>query len=115
MPDGALPVRQLYREDYRGAVDDQHARAVQAAMVPLVASLGAWGVNEAYCLPGPGGQPVIWLRTRSAAQRASLERQVWLTPQVQVTLTRLGVAHDVVRRVRIMLTAQEDEDRLFAE
>lgn len=103
------------REDYREEVDDQLGRAVQAAIVPIVAALGAWGVDEGYWLPGPNGQPVIWLRTRSAAQRAALERQVWLTSQVQITLTRLGVAHDVVRRVRIELTSQEDENRLFAE
>jgi hypothetical protein len=100
---------------YGGAVDDQLARAVEAAIVPIVASLGSWGVDTGHWLPDRGGAPVIWLHTRTEEQRRALSRQVWLLPQVQVTLTRLGVPHEVVWRLRIELTSQEDEERLFAE
>ena len=95
--------------------DDAVARAVDAALVPLVASLGPWGVEEAHWLPDRGGAPVIWLRTRTQAQRRALQSQTWVAPQVQVTLTRLGLPHDLVWTVRIELTSVEAEDALFRE
>jgi hypothetical protein len=90
-------------------------RSVDAALVPIVASLGAWGVEEAHWLPDRAGAPVIWLRTRTRAQRTALQSQAWLVPQLQVTLTRLGVGHDIVWSLRIELTSSEDEAQLFDE
>lgn len=84
-------------------------------MLPLVSSLGAWGVDEGHWLPDAQGAPVIWLRTRTRRQRAALQGQVWLVAQVQVTLTRLSVPHEVVWPIRVEVTSAEDEDRLFAE
>ncbi len=90
-------------------------RSVDAALVPMVASLGSWGVESAHWLPDRAGEPVIWLRTRTQAQRLALQSQVWLLPQVQVTLSRLSVPHAVVWRVRVEITSAEDEARLFTE
>lgn len=90
-------------------------RAVNAAIVPMVAALGAWGVTEGHWLPDRDGSPVVWLRVRTSAQRLALAKQIWLVPQVQVTLTRLGVPHDVVWRMRVELSSAEDEARLFVD
>lgn len=90
-------------------------RSVDAALVPMVAALGGWGVEEGHWLPDREGAPVIWLRTRTRAQQSGLQSQVWLLPQVQVTLTRLGVPHDIVWRVRVEITSTEAEDGLFLE
>ena len=51
---------------------DATRRAVDAAIVPLVASLGPWGVEEGHWLPGRGGQPVVWLRVRTEAQARAM-------------------------------------------
>lgn len=91
------------------------ASAVDAAIVPLVASLGAWGVESGHHLPDRGGAPVLWLCTRTDAQGRVLERQGWLLPQVQVMLTWFGVPYDVVRQVRVVLTSLESEARLLRD
>ncbi len=96
-------------------VDEAVGKAVQAALTPLVASLAAWGVGEAHWLPDRQGAPVIWLRTRTTRQADALSSQVWLEPQVQVTLTRLGVPHDLVWRIRIEVTSAQAEDQLFRD
>lgn len=83
--------------------------------MPMVASLGSWGVEAGHWLPDRDGRPVVWLCTRTASERAALERQVWLLPQVQVTLTRLGVPHEVVWPLRLEVTSTEDQRRLFRE
>jgi hypothetical protein len=90
-------------------------RRVQEAMLPMAASLGSWGIESAHWLPDRDGQPVVWLRTRTRAQRRTLEAQVWLPAQVQTILTRLGVPHETVWRVRLELTSAEDEAELLAE
>ncbi|MEZ5096035.1 MAG: hypothetical protein R2731_07845 [Nocardioides sp.] len=54
--------------------------------------LGHW-------LPDRDGAPVVWLHTRTEAERRALGAQVWLLPQVQVTLSRLGVPHALVWRL----------------
>jgi hypothetical protein len=101
---------------YRGGVPSDGVRkSVEAALVPMVASLGAWGVEEGHWLPDRTGAPVIWLRPRTVAQSDALSKQVWLVPQVQVTLTRLGVPHDIVWPMRVEITSTEAEDRLFRE
>ncbi|MEZ5093124.1 hypothetical protein [Nocardioides sp.] len=94
---------------------DQVRRSVDAALVPLVASLGPWGVTDAHWLPDRAGAPVVWLRTRTERERGSLAGQVWLLPQVQVTLTRLSVPHEIVWPLRLELTSYEAEQRLLAE
>ena len=83
-------------------------------MTPLVASLGAWGVEEGHWLPDRQGAPVIWLRTSRRQQAESLASQVWLRPQVQVTLTRLGVPHGLVWNIRVEVTSTEAENQLFS-
>ncbi|WP_134767040.1 hypothetical protein [Nocardioides sp. 1609] len=95
--------------------DEAWRSAVDAALVPIVASLGPWGVEEAHWLPDRQGAPVIWLRVRRRAQAEALRRQVWLLPQVQVTLTRLGVGHDIVWNLRVEISSAEAEAELFRE
>lgn len=95
--------------------DEQLKRAVDAALVPIVASLAAWEVTEAHWLPDPGGAPVVFLRTRTEAQQRSLAGQVWLLPQLQMTLGRLGAAYAAVRALRIEVTSAQAEARLFEE
>jgi hypothetical protein len=94
---------------------DPLGKSIGQAMVPVVASLGGWGVEEGHWLPDRNGAPVIWLRTRTRAQQTALQSQIWLAPQVQVILTRLGVPHDVVWSVRIEITSTEAEAQLFTE
>jgi hypothetical protein len=84
-------------------------------MLPMVVAMGCWGVEECHWLPDRTGAPVIWLRTRTRAQRSALQSQVWLIPQVQVTLARLGVPHDVLWPVRVEITSAEAEAELFVE
>ncbi|CUR58556.1 hypothetical protein NOCA2500029 [metagenome] len=103
-------------DGYGGRVTgDGVSRSVDAALVPMVASLGAWGVEAGHWLPDRAGAPVIWLRTRTLAQSTALQSQVWLVPQVQVTLTRFGVPHDIVWSMRVEVTSTEAEDQLFRE
>jgi hypothetical protein len=90
-------------------------RAVTAAIVPIVASLAPWGVDEGHWLPDRDGRPVIWLRTVTASQAATLRGQVWLLPQVQITLTRLGVPHEIVWTLRVEVTSSQAQAELFEE
>ncbi len=84
-------------------------------MVPIVASLGCWGVDEGHWLPDRNGAPVIWLRTRTLAQRAALQAQIWLVPHVQANLARLGVPHEILWPVRVEITSADAEAQLFTE
>lgn len=95
--------------------DDALRKAVDAAIRPAVASLGAWGVEEGHWLPDRDGEPVIWLRTQTEIQRVALEAQVWLRPQVQIILTRLSVPYSSVARLRLRVTSAEGEAGLFGE
>ncbi len=90
-------------------------KAVDAALLPIVSSLGSSGVRRAHWLPDRDGAPVVWLETGTEAERRALESQVWLLPQVQITLTRLGVPHDIVWRLRIEVTSGEAEEELFRD
>jgi len=90
-------------------------KSVDAALLPMVASLGGWGVVEAHWLPDRDGSPVIWLRTRTKIEAVALQSQVWLLPQLQVTMTRLGVPHDLVWRLRFEFTSIEAEAGLFEQ
>ncbi len=94
---------------------DRQGRAVDAAILPIVAALAPWGVEEGHWLPDRDGAPVIWLRVRTEAQQAALLSQAWVLAQVQVTLTRLDVPHDVVWSLRLEITSAEAEARLFDE
>lgn len=86
---------------------------MDAAMVPMVAALAPWGVRDGHWLPDSQGRPVVWLRTATEAERTTLGRQGWLLAQVQVSLTRLGVPHEVVWQLRLETTSVEAERRLF--
>jgi hypothetical protein len=105
-----LPRWEQPRRAYRGDV-----KGVDAALVPLVASLAAWGVEEAHWLPDHEGSPVIWVRVRTAKQRLALESQPWLVAQLQVTLARVGVPHEEARSARVLVSSAEDEALLFEE
>ena len=94
-------------------VDEATDRAVDAALVPIRASLAAWGVVEVHWLPDRDASPVIWLRTHSRAQRAALESQPWLSAQLGMTLSRLGVPYHLVRALRIEVTSTEDQVNLL--
>ena len=88
-------------------------RSMDAAMTPMVAALAPWGVRDGHWLPDRDGQPVVWLRTATEAERVTLGDQGWLLAQVQVTLSRLGVPHDIIWRLRLETTSLEAERRLF--
>ena len=95
--------------------DDQLRRAADAAMLPIVASLGPVGVREAHWLPDSAGNPVVWIRVQSEAARVAVQSYSWVLPQVQAMLARLGVAPDKVLALRLEVTSGEAEDRLFTE
>ncbi|GAA1932678.1 hypothetical protein [Nocardioides hwasunensis] len=95
--------------------DDQLRRAADAAMLPIVASLGAVGVLEAHWLPDRAGDPVVWIRVQDEAGRVAVESYSWVLPQVQAMLMRLGLAPEKVLALRMEVTSGEAEDRLFAE
>ena len=90
-------------------------KAVDAAILPLLVSLGPYGVEEGHWLPDRDGDPVVWLRTGSEIERVQLEAQVWLRAQVQVILARLGVPPSKVSSLRLEITSREREARLFDE
>ncbi|NYE38587.1 putative cupin superfamily protein [Nocardioides cavernae] len=93
----------------------QLKRAVDAAMLPIVASLAPAGVLGAHWLPDRSGDPVVWLCVGNEAQRVAVQSYSWVLPQVQVTLTRLGLAPEKVMALRLEVTSAEAEDRLFDE
>ena len=93
--------------------DEVLRRSVDAAMLPIVASLGPAGVVSAHWLPDRAGEPVVWLRVRDEAARVAVESYPWVLPQVQIVLTRLDVPPEMVLRLRIEVTSAEAEDRLF--
>ena len=84
-------------------------------MLPIVASLAPAGVLEAHWLPDRAGDPVVWIRVRSEADRVAVESYSWVLPQVQIILARLGLASDKVLALRLEVTSGEAEDRLFDE
>ena len=93
--------------------EEQLRRAVDAAMLPIVASLGPAGVVSAHWLPDRAGEPVVWMRVKDEASRVAVESYAWVLPQVQIVLTRLSVPPQMVMRLRIEITSAEAEDRLF--
>ncbi|MCF6379241.1 hypothetical protein L2K70_16640 [Nocardioides KLBMP 9356] len=93
--------------------EDRLRRSVDAAMLPIVASLAPAGVVSAHWLPDRAGEPVVWLRVRDEAARVAVESYAWVLPQVQIILTRLDVPPEMVLRLRIEVTSAEAEDRLF--
>jgi hypothetical protein len=93
--------------------DEQQRKVVDAAMLPIVASLGPAGVIEAHWLPDRDGDPVVWIRVQSEAGRVAVESYPWVLPQVQVVLSRLGLSGDRVMALRMEVTSVEAEDRLF--
>ena len=95
--------------------EEQLRRSVDAAMVPIVASLAPAGVLEAHWLPDRAGDPVVWIRVRGEADRVAVESYSWVLPQVQIILARLGLAPDKVLALRLEVTSGEAEDRLFDE
>lgn len=95
--------------------DDQLRRAVDAAMLPIVASLAPVGVREAHWLPDRSGDPVVWMRVDTEAARVAVQSYSWVLPQVQIILTRLGLESQKVMALRLEITSGEAEDRLFEE
>lgn len=95
--------------------DDQLRRAADAAMLPIVASLAPAGVVEAHWLPDRSGDPVVWIRVSTEAGRAAVESYSWVLPQVQVILSRLGLAPEKVLALRLEVTSAEAEGHLFDE
>lgn len=91
------------------------ADPVDAALLPMVASLAPWGVEEAHWLPDRDGAPVIWVRVRTAAQRVALQAQPWVAPQLHVTLARMNVPYEQIRSARVEVSSAEEEARLFEE
>jgi len=88
-------------------------RSVGTAVPALVASLLPWGVVTGHWLPGPDGRPVLWLVTRTEAQRRALETRSWLPTQVRVLLMRHGVAPEMVPEIRVMLESEQACDALL--
>ena len=95
--------------------EDQLRKAVDAAMLPIVASLAPAGVLEAHWLPDRTGDPVVWIRVQSESARVAVQSYSWVLPQVQAILARLGLAPDKVMALRLEVTSGEAEDRLFEE
>jgi hypothetical protein len=93
--------------------EEQLRSAVDAAMLPIVASLGPAGVVSAHWLPDRAGEPVVWVRVKDEASRVAVESYAWVLPQVQIILTRLAVPPEMVMRLRMEVTSAEAEDRLF--
>ena len=95
--------------------DEQLRRSADAAMLPIVASLAPVGVLAAHWLPDRAGDPVVWIRVRSEADRVAVESYSWVLPQVQIILARLGLSPEKVLALRMEVTSGEAEDRLFEE
>ncbi len=93
----------------------QLRRAVDAAMLPIVASLAPAGVREAHWLPDRGGGPVVWIGVETEAGRVAVQSYSWVRPQVQVILARLGLSPEKVLALRLEVTSGEAEGRLFDE
>ncbi len=96
-------------------MNDALRNAADAAMLPIVASLGPAGVLEAHWLPDRAGDPVVWIRVADEAGRVAVESYSWVRPQVQAILARLGVAPEKVLALRLEVTSAEAEGQLFDE
>ncbi|NPD06602.1 hypothetical protein HN031_18155 [Nocardioides sp. zg-1308] len=96
-------------------MSEELRRAADAAMLPVVASLAPAGVLEAHWLPDRAGDPVVWVRVRTEADRVALQSYSWVLPQVQVIMSRLGLPPQQVLALRLEVTSSEAEDRLFEE
>ena len=94
-------------------MSDQQRRSVDAAMLPIVASLAPAGVLAAHWLPDRDGSPVVWIQVRRESDRVAVESFSWVLPQVQIILTRQGVHPDTVLALRMEVTSGEAQDRLF--
>lgn len=97
----------------KSVTDEALRKALDAALLPMVKSIGPWGVVDAHWRPDPAGQPVIWLRTRTEIERVALQAQPWVLTQVQIMMTRLSVPYSAVSKARLEVTSLEAEDRLL--
>jgi hypothetical protein len=88
-------------------------RAVGTSLPGLVASLRAWGVADAHCLPGPDGIPVVWLATATERQGRTLQAQHWLPTQVRMLLLRHGVLPEQISAIRVMFDSEEGRAALL--
>ena len=95
--------------------DDALTRSVRQSIPAVLASLGAWGVEVAHCLPGPDGNPVLWLGVTSDAQRDAIVQQQWLGSQVHLMLLRNEVPPSRIKDVRVMFDSHESIDRMLGE
>jgi hypothetical protein len=55
------------------------------------------------------------VRVETEAARVAVESYSWVLPQVQVILSRLGLAPEKVMALRLEVTSGEAEGRLFDE
>lgn len=84
-------------------------------MLPILASLAPAGVTGVHWLPDTGGDPVVWVEVSTEAGRVAVESYPWVLPQVQIVLSRLGLAPEKVLALRLQVTSSEAQDRLFEE
>lgn len=84
-------------------------------MLPIRASLAPAGVTGVHWLPDSDGDPVVWIEVSTEAGRVAVESYPWVLPQVQVVLSRLGLAPEKVQALRLQVTSAEAQDRLFEE
>ncbi len=84
-------------------------------MTGLVASLASWGVVAGHWLPDRDGVPALWLTTQTEAQRRALETAPWLEAQVAILLTRAEVPYEVLKRIRVLVDSEEEQERLLRD
>lgn len=88
-------------------------RAIDQAMPSLLVSLAPYGVVDVHRLPDRDGSPVLWLTTATEAQRATLESAAWLPHQVGIILVRLGLTHEAMKALRVLVDSRESLDGLL--
>lgn len=93
--------------------DPAAQRAIDQAMPSLVLSLAPYGVMEAHRLPDRDGSAVLWLTTATEAQRVTLESATWLPHQVGIILVRLGMTHEAMKNLRVLVESVESHRRLL--
>jgi len=72
-------------------------------------------VRSGHWLPDRDGTPVLWLTTRTEAQRKALESAAWLEGQVAILLARADIPYEVMKRLRVLVDSEEGQERLLRE
>ena len=87
--------------------------AIARAVPRLVDALGEWGITDVRWFLAFHGEPVLWLETRTDAEKAAVAARECFTEQVREILTEAGLDADLARRARVTVESAQSVERDF--